>query len=447
MSGRVGGVQVKLQELIGKVIPYVHCFNHQLHLVVIHALEADPEIRQFFDICGALYKFTRRPNISVIYDGAKLKRLLDQRWTGHLATVQVIVESLSEIQELLVLCSTSSVLNGDVVALAIGFLSQVTAPKFRVIAHMMLTVLSTLNPANMLPSDNIDLVDGITLIESCAQQLRDMRKDDSKAFNIILEKSCVDCASLNGDSVIMASSDSSLESGLQLKRLCKANPRYTDSVVMSTVGQNAERNPPVSDAQHGPQTPTATDLLTTNMKRLFLSVLDTALMEIDSRFGERSQTYVRALTGLLPGSSVFLEIGILRPLVDLIGINETQLQLEMTVAKPLIEMRTVGVAVPSGDMPTFFKLNDAMKVLYPFREAFPTLYRLFASASTFGTSTAVCENSFSCLTRMLTPYRRSMLQKRLSNLVLLSFEKDLTDQLNREQFVDIFRTKSRRLML
>jgi hypothetical protein len=48
---------------------------------------------------------------------------------------------------------------------------------------------------------------------------------------------------------------------------------------------------------------------------------------------------------------------------------------------------------------------------------------------------------------MLTPYRRSMLQRRLSNLVLLSFEKELTDKLDREQFLSIFRAKSRRLML
>lgn len=444
MSGRVGGVQMKLQEKVGRIIPYVHCFNHQLHLVVVHALEVDPAISQFFDICRALYKFTRRPNIAEIYDGVKLKRLLDQRWTGHLATVQVIIESLCEIQEMLSFCSTSSLLKGDVVALAIGLAAQVNDPKFRIIGHMMLTVLSTLNPANiMLQSDSIDLVDGIALVESGKKQLSDMRKDDSDAFKMIWEKSGLNADSVNNSGV---SDDNELltESAPKSKRICKANSRYLDSVVMTTVGQNTQRNPPTSDAGPGCSavTPTATELLMVDMKRLFFSVLDSALMEIDSRFGERSQPYVRALTGLLPESNVFLDFTTLKPLIDLVNINETQLQCELKVAKPLIELRTA-----NSPQPTFFKLNNAMKALYPFREGFPTLYRLFACASTFGTSTAVCENSFSCLTRMLTPYRRSMLQRRLSNLVLLSFEKELTDKLDREQFLSIFRAKSRRLML
>ena len=34
MSGRYGKVQTKIQEALNKRIPYVHCFNHQLHLVL-----------------------------------------------------------------------------------------------------------------------------------------------------------------------------------------------------------------------------------------------------------------------------------------------------------------------------------------------------------------------------------------------------------------------------
>lgn len=27
---------------IGKDIPYIHCYNHQLHLAVVHAMQAEP---------------------------------------------------------------------------------------------------------------------------------------------------------------------------------------------------------------------------------------------------------------------------------------------------------------------------------------------------------------------------------------------------------------------
>lgn len=38
MSGIRGGVQAIIQEKLGKQIPYIHCFNHKLHLVVVKAL-------------------------------------------------------------------------------------------------------------------------------------------------------------------------------------------------------------------------------------------------------------------------------------------------------------------------------------------------------------------------------------------------------------------------
>ena len=49
MSRRHGGVQRLLQEKEKWNIPYIYCFNHQLHLVMIHSLSADEEILDFFD--------------------------------------------------------------------------------------------------------------------------------------------------------------------------------------------------------------------------------------------------------------------------------------------------------------------------------------------------------------------------------------------------------------
>ena len=38
MSGAKGGVQKILQDTLNQKIPYVHCYSHQLHLVVAHAM-------------------------------------------------------------------------------------------------------------------------------------------------------------------------------------------------------------------------------------------------------------------------------------------------------------------------------------------------------------------------------------------------------------------------
>ena len=91
MWGRYGGVQKKIQETLNKCIPYVYCFNHQLRLVVVHTLKAINDVKRFFDTCSSLYNFIQPPKLSSIYTGAKLKRLMEQRWSGHLETTFTII--------------------------------------------------------------------------------------------------------------------------------------------------------------------------------------------------------------------------------------------------------------------------------------------------------------------------------------------------------------------
>lgn len=38
MSGKEGGMQKLIQNKLNRDVPYIHYFNHQLHLVVMHAI-------------------------------------------------------------------------------------------------------------------------------------------------------------------------------------------------------------------------------------------------------------------------------------------------------------------------------------------------------------------------------------------------------------------------
>jgi len=60
--------------------------------------------------------------------------------------------------------------------------------------------------------------------------------------------------------------------------------------------------------------------------------------------------------------------------------------------------------------------------------ALPTVRNVMRLALTFGASSASCESSFSTISRVPTDYRHSVLHERLSALVLLAFEKDITDK-------------------
>lgn len=68
--------------------------------------------------------------------------------------------------------------------------------------------------------------------------------------------------------------------------------------------------------------------------------------------------------------------------------------------------------------------------LYKVRSGMEKVYNLFAAVETFPSGTAVCESSFSTLTRIMRPQRISMLTQRLNNLSFLAFEQKRLKSLN-----------------
>jgi len=50
---------------------YVHCLNHQLHLVVVHALSEEQAVQDFFEVGNGLYNFFRKPTIASQYNSEK----------------------------------------------------------------------------------------------------------------------------------------------------------------------------------------------------------------------------------------------------------------------------------------------------------------------------------------------------------------------------------------
>ncbi|KAK9528200.1 hypothetical protein VZT92_014687 [Zoarces viviparus] len=161
MSGKHGGVQKQLQEKLQRDIPYVHCFNHQLHLVVSHALAAEQAVLDFFSTCNILYKFCRRPTVAILYKGERLKHLLEQRWTSHFGTVYVVLISFDDLVTLLKEIDSQRTYGADVRVEAAGLLRTMSEPSFRFIAEMVHSILSYLDPPNtMLQSEDMDLLTG-----------------------------------------------------------------------------------------------------------------------------------------------------------------------------------------------------------------------------------------------------------------------------------------------
>lgn len=176
MSGCFGGVQKLLSDELKLSIPYVHCYNHRLHLVVVHSIHRVSQAKQFFSTCEQLYVFFRCQFLSTAYHGHTLKRVLEQRWTGHLQSAKVILENRSEILAALDDASDACI---ELSVEAAGLRVHVLKPQFAFIATIVVKILTVLQPANaMLQSKTVNVSDAADMIRSSIEKLEELRSDE-----------------------------------------------------------------------------------------------------------------------------------------------------------------------------------------------------------------------------------------------------------------------------
>ncbi|KAG9261551.1 hypothetical protein AMEX_G25112 [Astyanax mexicanus] len=278
MSGKHGGVQKLLQQKLDREIPYVHCYNHQLHLVVIHALAVEKAVIDFFSVCNMLYKFCRKPTVAILYKGETLKRLLDQRWSGHFATVSVILKSFDDLSILLREITSNRAFGADLRIEATGLWKSMSEPSFKFIAEMVQKILAYLDPPNkMLQSEDMDLLTAIQLISSAITCLENIRTETE--FQAIQAQS---------DSVTTRPS----------KRRCSENSAFADYVV-EEIRTRVDRN------------------YETELRRIYYSCIDSVCEEMKNRFGKHNCDLMEALSALDPVHATFLNVNKVKPLLDL----------------------------------------------------------------------------------------------------------------------------------
>lgn len=103
MSGDNGGIQRIIQERLGRVIPYVHCFNHRIHLVVIAAVESNDIVRIFFENLKFVYGFFHRAKVQSVYGGSAICNLITTRWAGHFRAAKTVLNNYEEVVSTLLL--------------------------------------------------------------------------------------------------------------------------------------------------------------------------------------------------------------------------------------------------------------------------------------------------------------------------------------------------------
>lgn len=198
----------------------------------------------------------------------------------------------------------------------------------------------------------------------------------------------------------------------RLKRLPK---RFEDGVVLETTGiRNNSDNYKID---------------------LHYPVLDSFLSELKRRFTDKNKDIMRALQACYPTSRNFLDTTHLNPLIVTYDLDLEALIMETQVAKRTLARKELE------------DISDVLMELAPLKLAFPTVVKLLQIAMTVCVSTAKCERSFSALKRIKTYLRSSMSKQRLTDMAILSIERDLADSLILSNVVDVLARKSRRIAL
>ena len=216
------------------------------------------------------------------------------------------------------------------------------------------------------------------------------------------------------------------------------------STSVSTVPEKRPRTQPVHHQDYAVEETTGQRSARNEaaLRRLYFSVIDQVVGEMEHRFGERQTELALAVQAVDPHNCNFLNVAAIKPLMQL--TNSPIVESEFLIAKQYVEnlKKETGGSISIRELLSS-KYHDIFKTM-------PSVLLAFKLAVAVGTSTAMCENSFSVLKNVFSYRCLSMAHKRKCHLVHLALEADITKRLSgalKEVVQRKFHNSSRRLQL
>lgn len=412
MRGHINGVQALFRKEVPQAL-YTHCANHRLNLVLVDVTKNIEQVEVFFNFLQELYVFM---SSSVIHNKFKdlqkkilktnkpieLKRLCLTRWSSQIYCCRAIKSTLNII--LLLLNNVN----------AKGLLKKID---FQFIYLLLLfnDFLSQINIVSKYFQDvSADMIKGMSLIESTKMYFLDLRNQDShKKFY---------------DEAIAIASKSNI--GLPImhvkqKRLKKI-PK--DLEVFICESSTLEKKPLISEKEF------QTDL--------YYSILDNIISELDKRFTNNSDILC-GISAFNPKGNHFLDYDLIVPLANHYSCDLESLKAELKIIKKSINVYEEKFKLKITDVFIFHAF------LCEYQIAFTEMFKLCSISITIPISSSACERTFSCLKRIKSYLRNSLLDNNLSNLSVISVEKSEAKLLDIDEIIDTFSNShnNRRIIL
>ena len=174
---------------------------------------------------------------------------------------------------------------------------------------------------------------------------------------------------------------------------------------------------------------------------MFYPIIDRIISEFDRRFESIQCDIMKGIEALNPQADKFLDLQFIEKFATVYSSDIEDCKHEIHQIKGLLR-RTKEDKKPS-------LLLTLLTFLQPYKETFHELDRLCKIAISLPVSTAACERSFSALRQIKTYVRSSMIDIQLSNVSVLTTEKERAIALPTKDIVNAFAMdhKNRRIAL
>ena len=171
------------------------------------------------------------------------------------------------------------------------------------------------------------------------------------------------------------------------------------------------------------------------LKRLWYEVLDTIIAEMNSRFGGEQLLLMKCARGCLPHTDQFMDLDTVEAASKICHVNIDSS--EVSIFRKFV-LQKLSRGAEFDCLATLMVIVD--------KDVFPTIHFLLQYLLTLPMTSCTVERMFSTMARVKTKHRTTMLTIRLSNLSILSFERELVSKVSYDNIIDIFKQKPRRLL-
>uniref|UniRef100_A0A672MG13 HAT C-terminal dimerisation domain-containing protein n=1 Tax=Sinocyclocheilus grahami TaxID=75366 RepID=A0A672MG13_SINGR len=291
--------------------------------------------------------------------------------------------------------------NGDRSVEAQGLLAELD---LKFIVHL-LTLCKIFGEArllsDMLQSSSLDLSKAVDSVQALTQTLLEYRNESF--FDGLWTE------------IIYIAGKCNISEQLNEKRQTQLSLQFSGHCVLSTTGGRR------ADASKGGF-----------CSSFFYPVIDQMLSELSRRFSNQKCNIMNGIQALNPKCDAFLKEDVLYSLGRMYSSNIEDLGHEIHQFRRILDRK-----IKQG-MQRLSSIVELASFMEPYSEVFFELFKLCKISVAIPISTSSCERSFSTLKLVKTHLRSTMADERVSNLGVLSIESKRANELNLDEFVDLF---------